>query len=97
MIFSRKDPRPLEMERGLLISRFWYVRLVDPRTLVLDRDVDGLGRAPDCNRDRALLEAELRGVDDEVRQRLREATAVAPHTVTMPNPSPRSAARNSGA
>jgi predicted Zn-dependent protease len=23
------------MERGLLISRFWYVRLVDPRTLVL--------------------------------------------------------------
>ena len=23
------------MERGLLISRFWYVRLVDPRTIVL--------------------------------------------------------------
>ena len=23
------------MERGLLISRFWYVRLVDPRTLAL--------------------------------------------------------------
>lgn len=23
------------MKRGLLISRFWYVRLVDPRTLVL--------------------------------------------------------------
>jgi predicted Zn-dependent protease len=23
------------MERGLLISRFWYVRMVDPRTLVL--------------------------------------------------------------
>ena len=24
-----------EMKRGLLISRFWYVRLVDPRTIVL--------------------------------------------------------------
>ncbi len=23
------------MDRGLLISRFWYVRLVDPRTIVL--------------------------------------------------------------
>jgi predicted Zn-dependent protease len=23
------------MKRGLLITRFWYVRLVDPRTLVL--------------------------------------------------------------
>ena len=23
------------MKRGLLISRFWYVRLVDPRTIVL--------------------------------------------------------------
>ena len=23
------------MERGLLISRFWYVRLVDPRTIML--------------------------------------------------------------
>jgi predicted Zn-dependent protease len=24
-----------EMKRGLLISRFWYVRLVDPRTIML--------------------------------------------------------------
>ena len=37
---STQPPVPLDdmikgMERGLLISRFWYVRLVDPRTIVL--------------------------------------------------------------
>lgn len=37
---SAAAPTPLDdmiagMERGLLISRFWYVRLVDPRTIVL--------------------------------------------------------------
>jgi predicted Zn-dependent protease len=37
---STDPPVPLEkmiagMERGLLISRFWYVRLVDPRTIML--------------------------------------------------------------
>ena len=37
---STQPPTPLDdmikgMERGLLISRFWYVRLVDPRTIVL--------------------------------------------------------------
>lgn len=37
---SREAPASLDamiagMKRGLLISRFWYVRLVDPRTLVL--------------------------------------------------------------
>ena len=37
---STDSPVPLEtmiagMERGLLISRFWYVRLVDPRTIML--------------------------------------------------------------
>jgi predicted Zn-dependent protease len=37
---STQPPTPLDemikgMKRGLLISRFWYVRMVDPRTLVL--------------------------------------------------------------
>jgi len=37
---STQPPTPMDemikgMQRGLLISRFWYVRLVDPRTLVL--------------------------------------------------------------
>jgi predicted Zn-dependent protease len=37
---STDPPVPVEkmiagMERGLLISRFWYVRLVDPRTIML--------------------------------------------------------------
>jgi predicted Zn-dependent protease len=37
---STQPPTPIDemikgMQRGLLISRFWYVRLVDPRTLVL--------------------------------------------------------------
>jgi predicted Zn-dependent protease len=37
---SAHPPTPLDemikgMKRGLLISRFWYVRVVDPRTLVL--------------------------------------------------------------
>ena len=37
---STAPPVPLDtmiagMERGLLISRFWYVRLVDPRTIML--------------------------------------------------------------
>ena len=37
---SSQPPTPLTamiegMERGLLISRFWYVRLVDPRTIAL--------------------------------------------------------------
>jgi predicted Zn-dependent protease len=37
---STQPPMPLdgmikEMKRGLLISRFWYVRLVDPRTIML--------------------------------------------------------------
>lgn len=37
---STQPPMPLEqmikgMKRGLLISRFWYVRLVDPRTILL--------------------------------------------------------------
>ena len=37
---STQPPVPLEqmikdMKRGLLISRFWYVRMVDPRTIVL--------------------------------------------------------------
>jgi predicted Zn-dependent protease len=40
IVESAKPPVPLEemitgMDRGLLISRFWYVRLVDPRTIVL--------------------------------------------------------------
>ena len=37
---SARPPTPLpamiaSMRRGLLVSRFWYVRLVDPRTIVL--------------------------------------------------------------
>lgn len=39
-IVESAKPTPMEgliggLERGLLISRFWYVRLVDPRTIVL--------------------------------------------------------------
>ncbi len=37
---SSESPTPLDvmikgLKRGLLITRFWYVRLVDPRTIVL--------------------------------------------------------------
>ena len=40
LLAATDAPTPLpamieRMERGLLISRFWYVRLVDPRTIVL--------------------------------------------------------------
>lgn len=40
IVESAKPPVPLDdmvkgMERGLLVSRFWYVRLVDPRTIAL--------------------------------------------------------------
>ena len=40
VVESAKPPVPIEdmikgMERGLLISRFWYVRQIDPRTIML--------------------------------------------------------------
>ena len=79
----RPTPRPPRRARERLVllrEQLEGVRQelgVDPFARVLDRDLHRLRGAPDADRHRARLEAELGGVDDEVRERLREPAAVA--------------------